>query len=208
VQTIGVGSGTATVIFSAPFADPDSATGVGGRDWHKDRTSSNLKFKSPDEGNVMPDLKIGTVANRTSTNTPTIRYYEEIGLLPRASRRDGGQRSYGDEDVRRLTFIRRCRDFGFSIDQVRSLVALVQDRERSCMEARDLAQTHLEVVRTKLSELKALERTIASFVESCDASCAGGPGPDCVILGDLAQSPPLRHTGAGPKRRMSRQTCG
>lgn len=156
----------------------------------------------------MRDLKIGALAERTGTSTPTVRYYEEIGLLPRASRREGGQRSYGDEDVKRLTFIRRCRDFGFSIEQVRSLVALMQDRKRSCMEARDMAQSHLDVVRVKLEELKALERTIASFVESCDASCAGGPGPDCVILGDLAQSPSLQRAGAGSKRRMSRQACG
>lgn len=156
----------------------------------------------------MRDLKIGALAERTGTSTPTVRYYEEIGLLPRASRREGSQRSYGDEDVKRLTFIRRCRDFGFSIEQVRSLVALMQDRKRSCMEARDMAQGHLDVVRVKLEELKALERTIAGFVESCDASCAGGPGPDCVILGDLAQSPPLQRAGAGSKRRMSRQACG
>lgn len=156
----------------------------------------------------MRDLKIGALAERTGTSTPTVRYYEEIGLLPRARRREGGQRSYGDDDVKRLTFIRRCRDFGFSIEQVRSLVALMQDRKRSCIEARDMAQSHLDVVRIKLEELKALERTIASFVKSCDASCAGGPGPDCVILGDLAQSPSLQRAGAGSKRRMSRQACG
>jgi DNA-binding transcriptional MerR regulator len=135
----------------------------------------------------MPDLKIGELARRTGTNAPTVRYYEQIGLLPPASRRDGGQRSYGEEDVRRLTFIRRCRDFGFSIEQVRSLAALVQDRQRSCLEARDLAQDHLAAVRAKLEELKALEQTIARFAASCEVACAGGPGPDCVILEDLSQ---------------------
>ena len=135
----------------------------------------------------MPELRIGALAERTGTNAPTIRYYEEIGLLPRADRGDGGQRRYGDEEVKRLSFIRRCREFGFSIEQVRSLVALVQDRERSCLEARDLAQEHLMAVRAKLRELKALERSIVRFVHSCDTSCAGGPGPDCVILEDLAQ---------------------
>jgi DNA-binding transcriptional MerR regulator len=135
----------------------------------------------------MPDLKIGEFARRTGTNPPTVRYYEQIGLLPPASRRGGGQRSYGDEDVRRLTFIRRCRDFGFSIEQVRTLAALVQDRERSCLEARDLAQRHLDAVRAKLDELKALEQAIARFLENCEMSCAGGPGPDCVVLEDLCQ---------------------
>jgi DNA-binding transcriptional MerR regulator len=135
----------------------------------------------------MRNLRIGALAEYAGTNAPTVRYYEEIGLLRPADRQAGGQRAYGEEDVKRLTFIRRCRDFGFSIEQVRSLVALIQDRERSCMEARDLAQEHLAAVRTKLNQLKALERSIADFVATCDASCAGGPGPDCVVLEDLAK---------------------
>lgn len=135
----------------------------------------------------MPHLRIGALAARTGTNAPTIRYYEEIGLLRPADRQAGGQRAYGEEDVKRLTFIRRCREFGFSIEQVRSLVALVQDRERSCMDARDIAKDHLLAVRAKLNELKGLERSIAGFIATCDVSCAGGPGPDCTILEDLAK---------------------
>ena len=144
-------------------------------------------------------LKIGALAELTGTNAPTIRYYEEIGLLPRPDRREGGQRTYGDDDVKRLTFIRRCRDFGFPIEQVRDLAALMQDPGRSCTDARDLAQQHLVAVRAKLTELKALERSIAGFVESCDATCAGGPGPDCVILEDLGA--PARYTLAKRNRR-------
>lgn len=134
----------------------------------------------------MAGHRIGTLAERTGTNTATIRYYEQIGLLPRPDRQHGNQRRYGDDDVRRLTFIRRCRDFGFSIEQVRTLVSLVQDRSRSCLEARDLAQSHLAAVRAKLRELEALEISIAQFVDACDAECVGGPGPDCVILDDLS----------------------
>ncbi|MBN9559475.1 MAG: helix-turn-helix domain-containing protein [Alphaproteobacteria bacterium] len=135
----------------------------------------------------MPHLRIGALAARTGTNAPTIRYYEGIGLLRPADRQAGGQRAYGEQDVKRLTFIRRCREFGFSIEQVRSLVALVQDRERSCMDARNVAHEHLLAVRAKLNELKVLERSIAGFIATCDASCAGGPGPDCTILEDLAR---------------------
>lgn len=135
----------------------------------------------------MSDLKIGGLARQTGTNAPTIRYYEEIGLLRSANRQAGGQRIYGDADVKQLTFIRRCREFGFSIEQVRSLAAMVQDPSSSCVQARDLAQEHLVAIRSKLSELRALERSMAAFVASCDASCAGGPGPDCVILDDLAK---------------------
>ena len=133
----------------------------------------------------MPDLRIGELAGRTGTTAPTIRYYEQIGLFPPARRRSGGQRSFDEEDVKRLTFIRRCRDFGFSIEQVRVLTALVQDRERSCLEARDLTYSHLKTVRAKLAELQGLEQTIARFVKDCEATCLGGPGPDCTILGDL-----------------------
>lgn len=140
----------------------------------------------------MTECKIGALASLAGTNVPTIRYYEEIGLLRPAKRRSGGQRVYAEEDVRQLTFIRRCRDFGFPIEQVRSLVALMEDPKRSCMDARDLAQQHLAAVRAKLNELKALERSIADFVTSCDTSCVGGPGPDCVILKDLGKAPPAR----------------
>lgn len=131
-------------------------------------------------------MKIGELARRTRTNAPTIRYYEEIGLLPAPVRCDGGQRTYGDTDSRRLTFIRRCREFGFPIEQVRSLVALTEDQDRSCAEARSIAQVHLDAVREKLAELKELERNLADFVERCDAVCPGGRGPDCVILRDMA----------------------
>ncbi|MFC3694194.1 MerR family transcriptional regulator [Chenggangzhangella methanolivorans] len=133
------------------------------------------------------ELKIGELASLTGTNAPTVRYYEEIGLLPKPARRDGGQRSYGDGDVSRLTFIRRCREFGFPIERVRDLVGLLESPERPCVEARDLAAAQLAEVRKKLKELRALERSIADFVTRCDESCAGGPGSDCVILEDLAR---------------------
>ncbi|MAS15422.1 helix-turn-helix domain-containing protein (plasmid) [Nitratireductor rhodophyticola] len=157
----------------------------------------------------MPALKIGDLATRTGTNAPTIRYYEEIGLIPRADRQDGGQRRYGDEDVKRLTLIRRCRAFGFPIEQVRSLVALAEEPGRSCLEARDLAQEHLTTVRAKLRELKALEQSLARFVESCETACAGGPGPDCTILKDLAkpsgQARTASEAGRPARRRRARR---
>jgi DNA-binding transcriptional MerR regulator len=132
------------------------------------------------------EMKIGRLAKVAHTTPPTIRYYEDIGLLQPPPRQAGSQRVYDEADVRRLTFIRRCREFGFSIDRVRVLVSLVQNRERSCMEARNLAFSHLIEVRQKLQDLQELEQSIAAFVNSCDQSCAGGVGADCVMLEELS----------------------
>ena len=134
-------------------------------------------------------MRIGTLSERTGTTVPTIRYYESIGLLPRAARQEGRQRVYGEGDVERLTFIRRCRDFGFSVAQVRSLEALGRDRSRSCLELRELAATHLSGVRARIRELEGLATSLESFVETCDATCSGGAGPDCTILEDLSKQP-------------------
>lgn len=129
---------------------------------------------------------IGILAKLAGCTVPTIRYYEEVGLLPEAARTEAGQRSYGESALRRLTFIRRCRDFGFSIDQVRELVGLVDQPDRPCLEVRDIAARHLTEVRRKLAELKALENSLNAFVCSCDTACAGGAAVDCTILEDLA----------------------
>lgn len=142
-------------------------------------------------------LSIGVVARRTGATVPTVRYYEEVGLLPPASRTEAGQRSYDEATVRRLVFIRRCREFGFSIEQVRELVSLVDQPDRPCAEVRDIAAGHLAQVRQRLAELQALEANLSAFVCSCEEACAGGPAVDCTILEDLAQ--PLDEASA-PKR--------
>lgn len=134
-------------------------------------------------------LSIGLVARRAGATVPTIRYYEQIGLLPCASRTESGQRHYDLAAVRRLVFIRRCREFGFSIDQVRELVELMDHPGRPCAEVRDIAARHLVDVRQKLTELAALEAGLRDFVESCDTACVGGATVDCKILEDLACPP-------------------
>ena len=138
-------------------------------------------------------LSIGIVARRTGASVPTVRYYEQIGLLPPAVRTEAGQRTYDEATVRRLVFIRRCRDFGFSLDQVRELVSLVDQPNRPCIEVRDIAATHLAEVRRKLNELKELEASMTAFVRSCDTACAGGATVDCTILEDLAAPAELAH---------------
>lgn len=139
--------------------------------------------------NMLPNSvarSIGVVARQTGCSVPTIRYYEEIGLLPPGPRTQAGRRIYGDDAVRQLTFIRRCRDFGFSIDQVRELVSLVDQPDRPCLEVRDIAARHLDQVRERLAELQALEASMTLFVRSCDTACAGSTALDCTILEDLS----------------------
>ncbi len=136
------------------------------------------------------EMTIGLLAYRAGCSVPTVRYYEEIGLLPRAARRNGGHRVYGDADVRRLTFVRRCRDLGFAIDRIREIVALADKRGQDCTAARDLAARQLGEVRHKLRELRVLERDLRQIVDDCNEKCAGGPTGSCVILADLA--PPAR----------------
>ena len=145
------------------------------------------------------DMTIGVLAAETGCTVPTIRYYEDIGLLPEASRRTGGHRVYGDGDLRRLTFIRRCRDFGFPIEQIRELVALVGSPGRDCTAARDLAAQRLADVRRKLKELHALEKSLKTFVDECTTQCAGGPAGACVILEDLATPKPVCCDSNAPK---------
>jgi DNA-binding transcriptional MerR regulator len=139
-------------------------------------------------------LSIGAVATQAGCSVPTVRYYEEIGLLPLAARTESGRRHYDSEAVRRLTFIRRCRDFGFPIDQVRELVDLIDHPQRPCLEARDVAAARLAEVREKIAELQALESSLGAFVESCETTCAGGAVVDCTLLEDLTH--PVRRQSA------------
>ncbi len=142
-------------------------------------------------------LTIGTLSKQTLCTVPTIRYYEQIGLLPHPERASNGHRYYRDGDLKRLIFIKRCRDFGFSIEQVRDLAGLFEDGDRACVEVRDLAKVHLDQVRAKLEEMRQLECSLAAFVSSCEAACCGGLTKDCVIIGDMASSGVRMAAGAG-----------
>lgn len=139
----------------------------------------------PDENVV---VSIGEAAVASGTSTPTIRFYEEIGLIPRARRSAAGHRHYTRTDINRLTFIRRCRDFGFGIDQVRLLSGLATSPDEDCTTVRDIAADHLSSVRHKLEELHRLEEQLAEFVEACDEGCCGGASRDCVVLAELAHA--------------------
>lgn len=130
-------------------------------------------------------IRIGALAQMSGCSVPTIRYYEEVGLIPSASRRSSGHRVYDAGAVQLLGFIRRCRDFGFSIEQTRALVSLSRGNDRDCVEARDIAQAQLSAVRAKMLDLMGLEGSLARFVEACNATCVGNAAPKCTILRDL-----------------------
>jgi MerR family transcriptional regulator, copper efflux regulator len=131
-------------------------------------------------------LTIGALAEQAGCNVPTVRYYEEIGLLPKAVRRASGHRVYGANDLKRLVFVRRCRDFDFPIERIRDLVLMIDKPDSDCTRARDLAEVQLSIVRKKIVELQELEHNLAKFSFDCTENCAGGPSRDCVILGDFA----------------------
>ena len=131
------------------------------------------------------NYRIGALARLTGVKSANIRYFEQEGLLPEPPRLAGGHRVYDRSHVERLTFIRRCRDFGFTHAQIRELTRLARDDRRSCTEARDLAQAHLVEVRRKMTELQALQRSLEGYVDACNQICLGGPASNCSIFEDL-----------------------
>lgn len=132
-------------------------------------------------------LPIGALADRSQCSVPTIRYYEQIGLIPKAMR-TAGRRLYNEDDVRRLTFIRRCRDFGFSLERVKDMLSLYENGDRDCAEVRDIAQAHLAEVRHRMRELRQLEKSLTRFVGNCNDEQCGGTTSDCVVIDDLSLS--------------------
>ena len=127
-------------------------------------------------------ITIGALSQRTGVNIETIRYYERIGLLPKPPRTGGNYRAYGAAELGRLSFIRRARDLGFPLDQVRALLSLSDDRGRDCATVDALARDHLTEVERKITDLTALRRELSALIESC----WGGTVEDCRIIEALA----------------------
>tara|TARA_A100001518_G_C1226012_1_gene74872 strand:- start:4334 stop:4783 length:450 start_codon:yes stop_codon:yes gene_type:complete len=123
-------------------------------------------------------VSIGELARRASCKPETVRYYERIGLLREAARTEGGQRRYGAAAVRRLTFIRHARDFGFSVEAVRELLAMSDRPDMPCDEVDTLAKHHLEEVESRLQRLSALRDELKRMV----SQCAGGKVQSCRII--------------------------
>src|SRR5215510_60485 len=123
-------------------------------------------------------LTIGTLSERTGCNIETIRYYERIGLMPRTARSDGGHRLYGEDHMKRLGFIRRGRELGFTLDQVRTLLGLVDGRRYTCAQVKRITMEHLEEVHRKVADLRKIERVLKEMATQCD----GGAVPKCAVI--------------------------
>lgn len=130
----------------------------------------------------MSGLTIGKLARATNTKVETVRYYERIGLLGSPERSDGNYRLYDVAALNRLSFIRRARNLGFSLDEVQQLLNLSVQGDRSCGVIDDLTRTHLDAVERKIADLQALQRELGRLVEQC----AHGTIADCRIIEALA----------------------
>ncbi len=129
-----------------------------------------------------PKLNIGDAARASGVTAKMIRHYESIGLVKAPHRTEAGYRLYGEQDVRVLQFIHRGRALGFSLDQIRDLLALWEDKHRASADVRAMALAHIAELDRKIAEMAAMRRTL----ESLAASCHGDDRSDCPILDDLA----------------------
>ena len=124
---------------------------------------------------------IGVLSEQTGVNIETIRYYEREGLLPHPPRTAGGHRSFSEDHLKRLTFIRRSRELGFSLAEIRVLLALVDGGSYTCGEIKALTLEHAESVRSKISDLRRIKRILLDISSQCE----GGAVPECPIIDAL-----------------------
>ncbi len=123
-------------------------------------------------------LTIGTLAKKTGTKVQTIRYYEEIGLMPEPGRTAGGQRRYGEAELDRLAFVRHARQLGFPLEAIRELLQLSDEPDRPCHEADEIARRQLKQVEQRMARLEALRTELKRMVKEC----GGGNTARCRVL--------------------------
>lgn len=131
-------------------------------------------------------LSIGAASQSTGVNIETIRYYERIGMLPPVPRTRSGRRIYAETEIRTLAFIRRARELGFGLEDIRALLKLRHPQHISCAEVRRIASRHLDAIRGKVADLRKLERLLTQTV----SKCSGKKAPECPIIDIL--DPELR----------------
>ena len=126
------------------------------------------------------DLFIGALSKRSGVNIETIRYYERIGLMPAPPRSHGGHRVYDRDHLKRLSFIHRSRQLGFTIQEIRDLLGLIEG-DYTCRDVKAVVLDHIGDVRAKIADLKKLENTLLEFADQCD----GGETAVCPIINQL-----------------------
>jgi MerR family transcriptional regulator, mercuric resistance operon regulatory protein len=130
------------------------------------------------------EIAIGELSRRTECKIETIRYYERIGLLPQPHRKGGRFRRYDTDDIARLQFIRRARQLGFTLNEVRALMRLANsDGDHVRAEARSLVGAHVTGIRAKIADLQAMERVLSEAI--CE--CASGQQPKCPLIEVLSR---------------------
>ena len=137
----------------------------------------------------MPEFPIGEAARQSGVKVATIRYYEQIGLLPKPPRTEGNRRAYAYEDVERLAFIRHSRELGFELDQIRALLTLQDHPDQACREADAIARARLAEVEEKIASLSALKAELERMVEGC----SHGRVETCRVIGILADHGKCKH---------------
>jgi MerR family mercuric resistance operon transcriptional regulator len=138
----------------------------------------------------MAGFPIGRLSAETGVNIETIRFYEKIGLMPEPPRTEGGRRLYDADSVTRLGFIRRARELGFSIDDIRGFLGL-NDKPPTCAEVYETASRHRAVIRDKVADLKRLDRRLTAIMGACTQSKT----PDCALIDALLDPRPAKTKG-------------
>lgn len=128
---------------------------------------------------------IGEMSRLTGVHIETIRYYERISIMPQPDRTGGGNRIYNDRQLQRLTFIKRGRELGFGLDEIRELLDLVDSNAYTCGEIHAIATAHIKSVKQKIADLRKLDRTLKKMA----AECSQGDVPDCPIIETLSAVP-------------------
>lgn len=126
----------------------------------------------------MQNMLIGELSRRTNVKIETIRFYERKGILPAPPRTESGRRVYGEDNLKRLFFVRRCRELGFALDSVSEMLRMIDGDAITCRHVRTIARNHLDDVRSKIADLERMEKTLSLTVSRCD----GGEDPDCPII--------------------------
>lgn len=133
------------------------------------------------ETTITRGYAIGEMSNLTGVNIETIRFYERISIMPKPDRTSGGNRQYNHDQLKRLAFVKKCRDLGFSLDEIRALLEMVDRNDFTCGEVHQLTVSHLANINKKLADLMQLEKTLSSMA----SQCSKGDVPECPIIETL-----------------------